>query len=163
MERFRKPLSFGRGIEPTEAYCREVGDRFLDHCADKPGLVEGARELMEYLSGKGYRMHMCSNGFHEVQYRKLRACGLYDFFDSIILSEDAGANKPSREFFDYAFAKTKANPSTTLMIGDNLQTDILGAMNVGLHAAFFNRFPEFPATEPVDYEVTSLLELRNIL
>ena len=53
--------------------------------------------------------------------------------------------------------------STTLMIGDNLQTDILGAKRAGLDAAYFNRFPEYPAEEPVDYEVTSLAELMAIL
>ena len=163
VERFRIPLCFGHGLDPTEAFCRHVGDVFFELCADKPNLVEGARELMDYLKARGYRMHLCSNGFHEVQYRKLRACGLYGYFDNIILSEDAGANKPSRKFFDYAFKMTNANPLTTLMIGDNLQTDIIGAMNAGLHTAFFNRFPDYPLSEPVDYEVTSLLELKLIL
>ena len=108
-------------------------------------------------------MHMCSNGFHEVQYKKLRACGLTDYFDTIVLSEDAGANKPSQAFFDYALRVTNAQKETTLMIGDNLQTDIMGAKQAGLDAAFFNRFPEYPATEPVDYEVKSLKELMAIL
>ncbi len=163
IERFRKPLSSGKGLEPSELFCRDVGDRFLELCADKPGLVDGARELMDYLSHRGYKMHMCSNGFHEVQYRKLRACGLYDYFDTIILSEDVGYNKPAPEYFNYALRVTGAKPDTTLMIGDNLQTDILGAKRAGLHTAFFNRFPEFPTTEDVDYEVTSLLQLKTIL
>ena len=70
VERFRYPLSFGQGLEPTEAYCREAGDRFLELCSNKPGLLDGAQELMDYLRERGYRMHMCSNGFHEVQYKK---------------------------------------------------------------------------------------------
>lgn len=163
VERFRYPLSFGQGMEPTEEYCRRVGDIFLDFCSNKPGLVEGARELMEYLCARGYRMHMCSNGFHEVQYKKLHACGLECFFDSVILSEDAGYNKPSPEYFDYAFRVTGAARETTLMIGDNFQTDILGAKRAGLSTAFFNRFPEFPAPEPVDYEFTALRQLHEIL
>ena len=163
VERFRRPLSFGEGLEPTEQFCLEASDRFLDFCSSKPGLVDGARELMDYLRGQGYHMHMCSNGFHEVQYKKLRACGLTDYFDTIVLSEDAGANKPSQAFFDYALRETRARKETTLMIGDNLQTDILGAKRAGLDAAYFNRFPEYPATDPVDYEVTSLAELMAIL
>ena len=163
VERFRKPLSFGKGLEPTEQFCRDVGDHFLELCADKPGLVDGARELMDYLRERGYRMHMCSNGFHEVQYRKLRACGLYDYFDTIILSEDAGYNKPAIEYFDYAMRISGAKPDTTLMIGDNLQTDIIGAKRAGLHTAYFNRFPEYPATVDVDFEITSLLQLKEIL
>jgi len=126
-------------------------------------LVEGARELMDYLKAKGYRLHMCSNGFHEVQYKKLRSCGLDCHFDTIVLSEDAGVNKPSPLFFDYAIQKTGAQKSTTLMIGDNFQTDILGAKRYGLDTAYFNRFPDYPAAEPVTYEVTQLRQLMEIL
>ena len=163
VERFRRPFSFGEGLNTDEAYCLEASDRFLDFCSCKPGLVEGAKELMDYLRDKGYHMHMCSNGFHEVQYKKLRACGLYDYFDTIILSEDAGYNKPAPEYFDYAFKKTGAKKESTLMIGDNFQTDILGAKRAGLRVAYFNRYPEYPATEPIDYEVSSLRQLMDIL
>jgi putative hydrolase of the HAD superfamily len=153
----------GKGLEVTEAYCLEMSDRFLAFCASKSGVVDGAHELMDDLRRKGYRMHMCSNGFHEVQYKKLASCGLKDYFDTIILSEDAGVNKPSPLFFEYALQQSGAQRETTLMIGDNLQTDILGAKRAGLDAAYFNRFPEYPAEEPVDYEVTSLAELMAIL
>ncbi|MBR1548179.1 MAG: YjjG family noncanonical pyrimidine nucleotidase [Prevotella sp.] len=163
VERFRRPLSYGKGLAADEAFCLRASDIFLDFCSSKPGLVEGARQLMDYLRSRGYRLHMCSNGFHEVQYKKLRACGLHDYFDTIILSEDAGANKPSPLFFDYAMRQSGAARDTTLMIGDNLQTDILGAKRYGLAAAYFNRFPEYPATEPVDYEVHSLSQLMEIL
>jgi len=163
VERFRRPLSYGQGLEPSVDYCLEVSDLFLDFCSSKPGLVAGARELMDYLKGRGYRMHMCSNGFHEVQYKKLRACGLHDFFDTVILSEDAGANKPSKVFFDYAFQQTGAQKETTLMIGDNFQTDILGAKHAGLDTAYFNRYPDYPAPEPVTYEVTRLSQLMDVL
>ena len=163
VERFRRPLSFGQGLEPDEAYCLEASDRFLDFCASKPGLVVGARDLRDYLKAQGYRMHMCSNGFHEVQYKKLRSCGLDGSFDTVILSEDAGFNKPAPQFFEYALRQSGAQREMTLMIGDNFNTDILGAKRAGLATAWFNRYPDYPATEPIDYEVTSLRELMNIL
>jgi len=165
VERFRRPLSTGQGIKVTEALCLEMSDRFLDFCATKPGVIDGAHELMDYLKGRGYRMHMTSNGFHEVQYKKLAACGLRDYFDTIILSEDAGVNKPSKAFFDYALQRSGAMPTTTLMIGDNLQTDILGALNAGIDALLFNRWnvetndsPQAPT-----FIVSSLREIMNIL
>ena len=140
LERFRRPLSEGKGIEVTEALCLEMSNRFLDFCASKPGVIDGAHELMDYLKQRGYRMHMTSNGFHEVQYKKLAACGMRDYFDTIILSENAGVNKPSPAFFDYALRQSGASRETTLMIGDNLQTDILGALNAGIDALLFNRW-----------------------
>lgn len=163
VERFRRPLSVGRGLDVTVELCLRMSDAFLDRCADKPGVVDGAHELMDYLKERGYRMHMCSNGFHEVQYKKLRACGLKDYFTTVILSEDAGANKPSKQFFDYAFKISGAKPDNTLMIGDNFDTDIMGAKRAGMDVLFFNRFPAYPAPQPVNYEVTSLRDIMKLL
>ena len=162
VERFRRPLSEGRGLEITEALCLEMSDRFLEFCATKSGVVEGAHELMDYLKGRGYRMHMTSNGFHEVQYKKLAASGLRDYFDTIILSEDAGANKPSKAFFDYALAKSGASVDTTMMIGDNLQTDIIGAHDVGLDTILLNRWDVPPSDIPT-HTVAALREIMQIL
>ena len=188
-ERFRRPLSRGivpaedeRGcgaegeqrygaegaavqhFDPSREFCMEVSDYFLELCASKPGVVEGAHEAMRYLRERGYRLHICSNGFHEIQYRKLRVSNLEQYFDSVILSEDAGANKPQKQFFDYAFAQTGADPATTLMIGDNFQSDILGAKAAGIDQLFFNRHPDtFTPTEPITYQIRSLSELRQLL
>ena len=139
-------------------------DNFLEFCSWKSGVVPGAYELLNYLKGKGYRMHICSNGFHEVQYKKLHSSNLYDYFDTIILSEDAGANKPSPTFFDYAFEISGAKPETTLMIGDNFITDIQGAKKAGIDVMFYNAHPDdFTSPEPVNFEVHNLLEIKNIL
>ena len=165
VERFRRPLSVGEGIEVTKELCLEMSDKFLDFCASKPGVIDGAHELMDFLKRKGYRMHMCSNGFHEVQYKKLDACGLRDYFDTIILSEDAGVNKPAKAYFDYALKVSGANRKTTLMIGDNLQSDILGALNAGLDAMLFNRWqvpPEDIPQEPT-FIVETLSAIKTIL
>ena len=166
VERFSRPLSVSKELDVTEQLCLEMSDKFLDYCSTKPGVVEGAHELMRYLREKGYKMHMTSNGFHEVQYKKLVACGLRDYFDTIVLSEDAGANKPSQAFFKYAFEQSGAHPETTLMIGDNMQTDIKGAMDAGLDALLFNRWgydiksgdPEAPT-----YIVSKLLDIKQII
>ncbi|MBR4388161.1 MAG: YjjG family noncanonical pyrimidine nucleotidase [Prevotella sp.] len=172
VERFRRPLMESKTFEEEfshssslTTYILNINDRFLEFCSSKPGVVEGTHELMDYLHRRGYRMHMTSNGFHEVQYKKLAACGLTDYFDTIILSEDAGANKPSPEFYDYAFRQSGARRDTTLMIGDNLQTDILGALSSGIDALLFNRWntetndcPQKPT-----FIVNSLKDIMKIL
>ena len=164
IERMRRPLALGMGERATVDYCLGMSDWYLDCCADKSGVVEGAHEVMTYLKRRGYRLHICSNGFHEVQYRKLKASRLHDYFDTIVLSEDAGANKPSRAFFDYALEKSGAKVSHTLMIGDNFMTDIQGAKSAGLDTMFYNARPEsFEAPEPVTYEIHRLREIINIL
>jgi putative hydrolase of the HAD superfamily len=165
VERFRRPLSAGEGLPVTEDLCLEMSDVFLDYCSSKPGVVDGAHELMDFLRSQGYRMHMTSNGFHEVQYKKLAACGLRDYFDTIILSEDAGANKPSQQFFDYALKVSGADRETTLMIGDNLNTDILGALNAGIDAMLVNRWnidaKDIPPT--VTFVVKGLRDIKPFL
>jgi putative hydrolase of the HAD superfamily len=120
---------------------------------------------MDYLKRKGYRMHMTSNGFHEVQYKKLEACGLKDYFDTIILSEDAGVNKPSPLYFDYALKMSGAEKASTLMIGDNLQTDIHGALNAGIDALLFNRWGvnADEANPRPTFVVDCLLKIKELL
>ncbi len=127
--------------------------------------------LLDYLKSRGYRLHICSNGFTEVQYRKLDMVGMSDYFDTIVLSEQAGANKPSPNFFEFAFSQSKAVPTSTIMIGDNFSTDILGAMDAGLDTIYFN-CNKLPLTSGAQkkqteytptYIVNSLSEIRNIL
>ena len=172
VERFRRPLMESKVFREEASHLStltsnilSISDKFLDFCASKPGVIEGAHELMDYLRRKGYRMHMCSNGFHEVQYKKLEACGLKDYFDTIILSEDAGVNKPSPLYFDYALKVSGASRETTLMIGDNLQSDILGALNAGIDAMLFNRWQvlseEIPQT--LTFVVPTLCDIKSIL
>ena len=165
VERFRRPLSEGKELKVTKELCLEMSNKFLDYCSNKPGVVEGAHELMDYLKGKGYRMHMCSNGFHEVQYKKLAACGLTDYFDTIILSEDAGVNKPSPQYFDYALKVSGAERQTTLMIGDNLNTDIMGALHADIDAILFNRWnvDVQEADRQPTFVVNRLLEIKELL
>ena len=165
IERFRRPLSAGRDVSPTEKLCLDISDKFLDFCSSKSGVIDGAHELMDYLRRRGYRLHMASNGFHEVQYKKLAACGLNTCFDTVILSEDAHANKPSSAFFEYALKVTGAERQTTLMVGDNLQTDILGALNAGLDALLFNRWDVDVSTSPVTptFVAATLRDIMKIL
>ncbi len=171
VERYRRPVTEmvkrcgGDTSWITPRWCVEASDRYGDIISREPGTVPGAKELLEYLTGKGYRLHICSNGFHEVQSRKLRSAGLDSYFTTVILSEDAGANKPCTQFFDYALATTGARRESTIMIGDHYDTDIAGAINAGLDTIFFNRWSVDPRTldRQPSHIVNSLKEIEKIL
>ncbi|MDD6493718.1 MAG: YjjG family noncanonical pyrimidine nucleotidase [Bacteroidales bacterium] len=164
IERFKRPLLLGNGIDVTEELCLKISDSFLSYCSDKPGVLPGCYELLDYLKAEGYRLHICSNGFNEVQYKKLRASNLTDYFSTVVLSEDAPANKPSSRFFDYAFDVTNACKDSTLMVGDNYFADVCGALDYGIDACLYRRWDKtFVPDRDVTFVVNSLKELIDVL
>ena len=135
-----------------------------DHVlAGQNRLVPGAVDLLDYLTGKGYPLYILSNGFSEVQSRKLHSGGIDRYFKRLILSDEIGITKPDRRLFDYALQVVGADAVDTLIVGDNYDADILGAMHAGWRAIYFNR-DKLPVTgEQPDYVVTELAEIKQIL
>ena len=97
-----------------------------------------AGELLEYCTARHLPMTIISNGFTEVQYRKLRNSNIEQYFTHVVLSEAVGALKPSREIFEYALKLNNARTDETLMIGDSFDADILGAVGAGIDAVYLN-------------------------
>ena len=140
MERFRAPLS-DAGVDPERAteMSRRLDPLYLDCLAATPGTVDGARELLEFLKGRGYTVGVLSNGFADVQQRKLETAGLRRLVDIVVLSDDIGVNKPDKRLFDHAMVRVgETDPRRHLMIGDNASTDIAGAVNAGWQAIHFD-------------------------
>lgn len=151
---------------------KQYTDIFLDldntlydtKCLLEPRPVEGALELLRYLRDKGYRLHLCSNGSREGRLRKLRAIGIEDYFLTIITSQEAETDKPDPWFFEYALMLTEAKAATTLMIGDNYDTDIVGAEAMGIDTLLFNRWErDWMPPGPVTYRVNELMEIMQII
>ena len=94
--------------------------------------------------------------------QKLKNCGLDRYFSSMTTSETIGHNKPRPDIFHHALSSVHARKKSSLMIGDDLEVDIAGARNYGIDQVFFNR-DEIQHTDPVTYEIKSLLELKEIL
>lgn len=135
---------------------------YMDVCPRKPNLVEGALDLLDYLQAKGYDLHILTNGFEETTITKLSSSNILDYFKVTVTSEGLQTTKPNAEFFERAMEKAKSTPEDTLMIGDNLDTDIKGAKNVGIDQVYYNP-EENKHKEEVTFEIKRLRELKEIL
>ncbi len=159
LERFRRPLTQA-GAETTEA--TELSKRFdpiyLDFLASEKRLVPGAVELLKALRNEGCKIGILSNGFKEVQPRKIKSAGLEPYVDLMVLSDDIGINKPDIRLYRYAMSQAgEAYPRRHLMIGDNPDTDIAGALNAGWNAIYFNRF-----NRPVNENISGARIVYNL-
>ncbi len=134
---------------------------FLDLLPTRNLLFPHTKEILHYLADKNYELHLITNGFETVQHSKLKYSGLDVFFKEVITSEGSNSIKPNKEIFEYAFKKTNAKRSTSIMIGDTIEVDIQGAINAGIDQVFVNHTGITPALQAT-YTVNTLKELENI-
>jgi len=123
-------------------------------------LMPHANEILEFLK-PNFNLHIITNGFKEFQYRKLRKSGLEPFFDGIFISEIVGYHKPHIAFFEHVLEKTGAKKEESLIIGDDMKSDIQGAKNIGIDCVLYNPTNKIDL-EP-NYRIDSLLELKAIV
>jgi len=160
-ERFRYPLRQA-GAENDEL-AEKIGETYLKLLPERTILVPHAQELLEYLYEK-YPLTIVSNGFAEIQEKKLTNSRIKRYFRHIVLSEDAGALKPDKKIFEHALRLNRAAPEETVMIGDIFQADIVGAQRAGIDQIFYNqRKYQFQENESATYTVSSLQEVFEIL
>ncbi len=114
-----------------------LSEEYIKHLSSFNHLFSGAIEVLKYLKPK-YNLHIITNGFKEVQIKKLKNSGIEGFFIEIIDSETAGVKKPNPIIFSAALEKAKVTAEESVMIGDNLEADILGAQALGIQAIHFN-------------------------
>jgi putative hydrolase of the HAD superfamily len=117
---------------------QEINSRYLDILGSKTILIPYAIELLELCVEKNLPVTLITNGFTQVQMQKVKNSNLEHYFSHIVLSDTAGALKPEPAFFKYALDLNNARPGEVLVIGDNYDADILGAINSGIDALFFN-------------------------
>lgn len=144
-----------------ESLSKEMSIRFLDLLPTRTILFPYTKEILFYLVEKGYTLHLITNGFEKTQHSKLHHSGLSKFFKEIITSEISNSLKPNKEIFEFAFRKTGALPSNSIMIGDSIEVDIKGAINAGIDQVFVN-YQQLVADIRPTYTVNSLKELEEI-
>lgn len=165
----KKELKYIRLKETFDQLQYSVDDLTIDHLSDQyilklPNynhLFEGTLEILEYLKDK-YTLHIITNGFEEVQNKKMKKSGILNFFDHIITSESVGVKKPNPKVFEYAIDKAKTSASCAVMIGDNIEADIYGAINCGMEAIHFNSEKSTQIPKNIT-SINHLLEIKNYL
>ncbi|MEJ8842138.1 YjjG family noncanonical pyrimidine nucleotidase [Lacibacter sp. H375] len=156
---WRTLLEFKNG---SEELARKMSGYFLEVLPTKQNLFPYTHEILRHLKEKEYKLHLITNGFEKTQWRKLDNSQLGQYFEEVITSERSNSVKPNKEIFEYALRITGAELTQSIMIGDNLDADIKGALNAGMHAIFVNHInAELKGIEPT-YVITHLKELEGI-
>lgn len=160
MDRFRLPLIEAEMVdEIARKISARLDDVYLAYLVEDSVLIPGAMQLVNWLNDNAFKIGVLSNGFNIVQQGKLQQTGLEEFIDILVLSDDIGVNKPDVRLFDYAMRQSAGtSPASQLMIGDNVHTDIAGAMAAGWNAILFDpTLPLLHTTGP-GYEIVSHLD-----
>lgn len=145
-----------------ERLARQLSERYLEILPGKKQLFPHTVEILEYLTQKGYQLHLITNGFEKIQWGKLNTAGIGHYFTEVITSELANSLKPHKEIFDFALLRSGAQLHESIMLGDNLDADIMGAMNAGMDTIFVNHIREEPNITPT-HIIYHLKELEGIL
>ncbi|MFH7013841.1 YjjG family noncanonical pyrimidine nucleotidase [Flavobacterium sp. FlaQc-52] len=137
-----------------------IANEYIELLTENNHLFDGAIEVLEYLKPK-YKLHIITNGFAQVQDKKINNAALGGYFSTITNSELAGVKKPNSIIFDYALNLAQTTRENSIMIGDDLDADVNGALNAGLDAIFFN---DKKIEAPTNFkQINHLLELKKYL
>lgn len=145
-----------------EKLAREMSDYFLEILPTRKKVFDYTYEILDYLTEKKYAVHLITNGFEKTQRLKLASADLTKYFQNVITSEISNSVKPKKEIFEYAVKVAHGKMEESIMIGDNLQADILGAKNAGMHSVYVNHVNAETNDDPT-YTIYHLKELKNFL
>lgn len=137
-----------------------IAQEYIQLLPENNHLFDGTLEVLDYLNQK-YRLHIITNGFAEVQFKKVNNSNIGSYFHTITNSEMAGVKKPNPIIFEYALDLANAKKENSIMIGDCIEADVQGALAAGLDAIFFNE-SNVPVAQNIK-QVNHLLELKKYL
>jgi putative hydrolase of the HAD superfamily len=140
---------------------KKLSTDYIELSPNKTNLFPEVVETLEYLKKK-YRLHIITNGFNEVQFKKLSNSGIRHYFEKIITSDNAGYQKPNFKIFEFALTSVNARKKESLMIGDDWDLDIMGAKAYGFDQVYFNYYGKSHQGKAT-YEIACIGELKEIL
>ena len=146
---------------PEEQIPANISAEFTNILPLKSAVFPYTHEVLDYLK-PNYRLHLITNGFNDIQAIKLVSSNLTHYFEEVITSEHSGHLKPDPRMFQHALERTGATAAESLMIGDNLECDVLGAYNAGIDQVYFNPDKRRHFNQ-ITHEISCLSELKGIL
>lgn len=141
---------------------QNLGEKYLDLLSDYVYLLPDAKDILEILSKK-YVIGLVTNGVEKVQKERFARSGLSDYVSFMVVSEECGYHKPDRRIFDYALKIKSMLSHETLMIGDKIEADVLGATNAGIDSCWYNPGKLKNHTSTPTFEIQSLRELTSLI
>lgn len=150
--------SLGRPVSDETIHL--LSDQYIEQLTGYNHLMANTTTILEYLQPK-YSLHIITNGFEEVQQKKLSNSGISGYFKQVVNSEMAGVKKPHPHIFKLALKRARTNPANALMIGDNLEADILGARALGINTLHFD--PHAREDHTHGKIITDLIEIKSLL
>ena len=146
----------------TDNLINKMAEDYIIHLSDYNYLIPNAALVLEKFSMK-YDMHIITNGFKNVQLKKLKKSGLNKYFKTLTISEDIGVQKPNEKIFLHALSNASAEIKNSIMIGDNYNADILGAKNIGMKSIYFNFHKKNSINSKEIIVIDNLIELMKFL
>ena len=149
---------------PADARAEELKKCYEANLSEGHYYMPGAEELLDTLYPL-YDLYLASNGAAHVQAGRIKSAGIAKYFKDMFVSEKIGADKPSRAFFDAAFARIEGFcPECAVIIGDSLSSDIMGGINAGIATVWYNpKGLPVPQNITPTHVITSLAELPELL
>lgn len=147
---------------PDRELADAVSAAYLDLLPQQGKLMPYAIDILDFCKQSNLQIHLITNGFELTQWQKIRTSGIEHYFGQVITSEGSNSMKPRPEIFDFALQSSGAKVMNSIMIGDALEADIVGAQQYGMDQVYYNP-AKIAHTEKPTFEITCLSELKTIL
>jgi putative hydrolase of the HAD superfamily len=164
----KEELRFGRFLDvfkhfgyKNEDAAHYMADEYVKRSPEKTKLFPGSVEVLSELKNE-YSLFVITNGFEEVQYRKIKNCGLDVYFQSVITSEAAGAKKPHERIFRFAEKQAGVSANRCSIIGDAQDADIVGGKQAGWKTILFDPYGEHEVSGQADHKINELMQVLPI-
>lgn len=138
----------------------EWNREYLDSLGDCGDVLPGAVELLAALKPHCV-LALATNGLADIQRRRLKNNPILPYLDAIFISEEIGVGKPAKEYFDRVLTALNADPAQTVMVGDDLNSDIQGAVNAGIDSILYSHSKE--KNQLPTYQVSDLGQVAEII